>query len=136
MIQILVVDDDDINNFLLEHLLKKSSYAVKMNVLTSPVEAVEYIKRRFSDKNNIDLLLLDINMPLMTGWEVLDELRVNGISLLNNNKVYMLSSSVQCTDKEKASGYAEVSGFISKPITLDLLTTIFDEIRDAIEKGS
>lgn len=131
MIKLLIVDDDDINNFLLKHLLKKSSYALEIIDFTNPVEALTYIKQCHADLIRIDLLLLDVNMPVMTGWEVLNSLRVNGESLMRENKVYMLSSSVHSGDLEKAREFQEVTGFISKPISLDVLSGIFKEISDA-----
>ena len=131
MIKLLIVDDDDINNFLLKHLLKKSTYALDVKDFTSPVDAVTYIKQCHAKLERIDLLLLDVNMPAMTGWEVLNDLKVKGESLMEGNKVYMLSSSVHSADLEKAREYREVSGFISKPISLDVLSRIFKEITDA-----
>lgn len=128
MIQLLLVDDDDINNFLFSHLLTKSSAEVQTQIFTNPVEALAYIRKCDTEGKKIDLLLLDINMPLMSGWEVLDELRSDGESLLKNRRTYMLSSSVHATDMELAGNYPEVSGFISKPIGLDQLSDIFREI--------
>ena len=125
MIRILLVDDDDINNFLLKHLLKKSGFDVQGEVFTNPIEAIAYIKKCNADANVIDLLLLDINMPLLSGWEVLDELRLTGETLISGNRIYMLSSSVHSTDIEQAEKYKEVMGFISKPIGLSQLTEIF-----------
>lgn len=129
MIKLLIVDDDDINNFLLKHLLKKSTYALEVKDFTNPVDALVYIKQCHANLERIDLLLLDVNMPAMTGWEVLTDLRVN--SLMKGNKIYMLSSSVHSGDLEKVKEFQEVSGFISKPISLDVLSSIFKEITGA-----
>lgn len=131
MIQLLIVDDDEINNFLLKHLLKKSSYSLDVKDFTDPAEAISHIKDCLAGSKRIDLLLLDVNMPVLTGWEVLNELRVNGESLLNGNKVYMLSSSVHTADLERAREFQEVAGFISKPISLEVLSDIFKEINAA-----
>ena len=131
MIQLLLVDDDDINNFLLKYLLKKSGFEVETQVFINPAEAVQYVKKCKAEGQTIDLILLDINMPLMSGWEVLDELRVSGESLIYDSKIFMLSSSVYTTDIDRADKYTEVSGFISKPIGLEKLTEIFTEITAA-----
>lgn len=128
MIKLLVIDDDDINNFLLGHLLKKSEYSVESKMFTDPLMGLSYIINSAEKDEAIDLILLDINMPKLTGWEVLDELRRNGEGLQKVEKLYMLSSSVHITDMEQAKEYPEVSGFISKPITLEFLTEIFLEI--------
>jgi CheY-like chemotaxis protein len=128
MIQLLVVDDDDINIFLLNHLLKKSGYPVQTISYTNPVEALQYINSCVADRKKIDLLFLDINMPQMSGWDVLNELRIEGTSKIPESHIYMLSSSVHATDSEKAARFPEVSGFISKPVTIDFLSGIFSAI--------
>jgi CheY-like chemotaxis protein len=128
MIQLLVVDDDDINIFLLNHLLKKSGYPLETVSYTNPVEALQYIESCIVENKKIDLLFLDINMPEMTGWDVLDELRIDGTSKIPESRIYMLSSSVHAGDSEKSAQFPEVSGFISKPITPELLADIFSAI--------
>ena len=128
MIQLLIVDDDDINIFLLNHLLKKSGYPVETVSYTNPVEALQYINSCIAEEKKIDLLFLDINMPEMTGWDLLNELRTEGISKITESRIYMLSSSVHATDSEKAAQFPEVSGFISKPVTPEFLSDIFSEI--------
>lgn len=136
MIKLLVIDDDDINNFLLGHLLKKSHYPVESKMFTDPVKGLNYIINSVIDDKSVDLLLLDVNMPQMTGWDVLNELRSEGQSLKKVKNVYMLSSSVHTADMEQAKEYSEVSGFISKPITLDLLSKIFREITESQQEVS
>ena len=136
MIQLIVVDDDDINNFLLSHLLKKSTFPVQSRAFTNPVEALSYIKNAIAEKEEIDLILLDINMPIMSGWDVLNELRSSGESIIKDHRVYMLSSSVHATDIDQAKEYSEVSGFISKPITLEFLSGLFKEISDSKQEVS
>jgi CheY-like chemotaxis protein len=128
MIRLLVVDDDEINLFLISNLLKKSSHALEAVTFTSPVEALAYINTNIDAGRKLDLILLDINMPEMTGWDILNELRVRGSGKLQDSLIYMLSSSVHSTDSERAAQFPEVSGFISKPVTLEFLSDIFNAI--------
>jgi len=128
MINLLIVDDDAINIFLIKQLLKKFSHAIQVVSYTDPVEALSYIKGNVFAGESIDLLLLDINMPLLKGWDLLSELRINGKSILTRTKVYMLSSSLHKADQELAQKYDEVSGFISKPLSHELLSKIFEEV--------
>ena len=134
MIQLLVVDDDDINIFLLKHLLRKSTHPVEVVSFTNPDDALQYISGCVEEGRKIDVMLLDINMPQMSGWDLLHELRVEGISQIQGTLVYMLSSSVHASDNEKADQFPEISGFISKPITPEFLSEIFDTIK-AVKKG-
>ena len=128
MINLLIVDDDAINIFLIKQLLKKFTHAIQAVSYTDPVEALSYIKGNVFAGESIDLLLLDINMPLLKGWDLLSELRINGKSVLTRTKVYMLSSSLHKADQELAQKYDEVSGFISKPLSHELLSKIFGEV--------
>jgi CheY-like chemotaxis protein len=131
MIQLLVVDDDDINIFLLKHLLKKSTHPVEVVSFVDPDEAIDYITCCINEGKRIDLLLLDINMPQMTGWDMLDKLRIGGLSKIKESLIYMLSSSVHASDSEKADKFQEVTGFISKPVTLEFLSEVFSTIMNA-----
>ena len=131
MITLLVVDDDDINLFLIKHLLKKSTQPVEAVTFTSPVEALKYINTSINESRKIDLILLDINMPQMTGWDLLNELRIREGSKLRESLIYMLSSSVHSTDSERAAQFPEVSGFIPKPVTLEFITEVFTAIAES-----
>jgi CheY-like chemotaxis protein len=68
------------------------------------------------------LVLLDINMPVMTGWEFLD--RIQDQPVAERVKVAMVTSSVDRSDKVKAETYAQVVSFLEKPVTNDMLQTL------------
>lgn len=121
MIHLLLIDDNDINNFLLKHLINKCDHQVVTHVCVDAHAALDYIKDCIRGEKPIDMILLDINMPLMTGWDLLDELKQDGFILENSIPVHMLSSSVHKNDIEKSKQYPEVSSFISKPISLNVL---------------
>lgn len=73
----------------------------------SPTVALEWLST-----NPADILLLDINMPEMKGWQVLDELERRGINI----QVKMLTSSMDPHDVEESKNYGMVSGFLNKPL--------------------
>lgn len=130
MIHLLLVDDDDINNFLLTHLIKKCDTEVSLHICTNAADALQFIQTAQQNQTAIDLMLLDINMPLMSGWDLLDELKEKGFTPTPRPPVYMLSSSVYKADKEIAQNYEEVIGFISKPLSLEYLKQLFAEINE------
>jgi CheY-like chemotaxis protein len=121
MTHLLVVDDNEINNFLLKHMINKSDLDISVSFYIDPEDALSFIKTGVDESRTIDLIFLDINMPLMSGWELLDELKQDGITLQNHTPVYMFTSSVYQTDKEKAKNYPEVCGFLLKPVSLEML---------------
>lgn len=111
---ILLIDDDEASNAYTEIILNRSGKLKNLNVFRNGEKALNFILEE-SYKTLIDLILLDINMPTMSGHEFLEELN------LNNKKipVVMLSTSIVEEDQSEAMKYSFVKGFLNKPITLD-----------------
>jgi len=72
-----------------------------------------------------DYILLDINMPIMNGWEFLDEYTRLNIDPSGKSKVFIISSSVFSNDINKARSYPLVKDFISKPLNVDKIVELF-----------
>ncbi|MEZ5173989.1 MAG: PAS domain S-box protein [Bacteroidia bacterium] len=104
------IDDDEINNMLSIRMLGRISPDSKASTYLSAEEALEAILNK--KESFPDSIFLDINMPRMNGWEFLDELIVREINI----PVYMLTSSIEPRDQEKAGSYEMVKDFISKPL--------------------
>ena len=114
MLQVIVVDDDEIVLLVQKKMLQRCSITSHPISFKNGQEALETIKRN-NGKNF--LILLDINMPVMNGWEFLEKLE----SLNLKTKVYviMVTSTIVDDDKIKADNFEMVLGFIEKPITND-----------------
>ncbi len=125
-INLLVIDDDDINIFIINKIVEKTGYNVKMVSKANGLLAIDYLKATLAQEDFPNLILIDINMPILNGWEFLEayeELRVE-----KNIDMYMLSSSVYENDIEKAKTYTKVKGFISKPLSIERLIELFNEL--------
>ncbi len=109
------IDDDEINNMLSMRMLNRVLPESESMAFLNAEEALEIL---MGPNSNIpDSIFLDINMPCMNGWEFLDELTVRNIHI----PVYMLTSSIDPRDQEKAGSYEYVKDFISKPLREDRL---------------
>lgn len=110
---ILVIDDDAVNNLLnrqfLTFMLPKST----ITAFQSPAQVLHLLKT--GKLLHPDLILLDINMPEMTGWEFIDELEVLGRS----SDIMILSSSLHEEDVEIARSRSSIKSYIHKPLTED-----------------
>ncbi len=113
MLKILIIDDDDIVRLVQGKLLQNSNVSKEPIKFKRASEAVEYLKSA-SIKHHY-LLMLDINMPMMNGWEFLDE--IEKMEVKEYIYVFMVSSSIDYSDKEKAKKYNRIINFIEKPIT-------------------
>ncbi len=115
----LLIDDDDIFNYLSKRILLKSNAANSIIDFTGAKSALEFIK---STNSEIDIILLDINMPIMNGFDFLDSF----IRLANKQiSVYMLTSSIDDADMIKSLKYPCVKGYFSKPLTTDTIGQIY-----------
>lgn len=123
---LLLIDDDNINNFIVINKLKKLSVVKNIISVENGEEAIEFIS--YCVQNNIEnlpeLILLDINMPIMDGWDFLDEFEKLDDSYKNKMHIYMVSSSVYQEDIDKSKKYSSVKKFISKPLNTEALNEI------------
>jgi CheY-like chemotaxis protein len=76
-----------------------------------------------------ELILLDINMPQMDGWQFLESLIELRPNFENETIIYVVTSSIAHCDREKANSFDEISGFLSKPVSVDCLEKIIKEHR-------
>lgn len=121
---IWVIDDDDIHNYVVGHLLNMTNVQCKSEVFTDAIVATEKIKK-LPVTDLPDIILLDINMPVMNAWDFLDIIKTIAPDPLPSTRTYVLSSSIYEKDIDKAREYPAVYGYLTKPVSL---TTINDVI--------
>lgn len=114
-----IIDDDAINIYLVKEIIKSFSSDYKVNSYTDPGIALTYIlDLKTEDFENL-IIFLDLNMPVLDGWDVLNKLTEHfGNKLPSNAVVYILSSSDISEDIEKSKNYKIVNGFLTKPLQL------------------
>lgn len=83
--------------------------------------ALEYLLSELPDPGEI-IIFLDINMPVMDGWEFLDQLQSN--EQLQAYRVIMVTSSTNDSDRQKAKSYAQISDFFIKPLNIEQLQAL------------
>jgi CheY-like chemotaxis protein len=121
----IMVDDDAINNMLCTISMKRYlGEDIEVKSFTEPEAGMEFIQKEFPNILQPAVLLLDVNMPTMSGWEFMDEFKSFPEDVKKNISVYILSSSIDEQDKQKANADKNITGFISKPLTQDILVSI------------
>lgn len=123
---ILLVDDDPIANFLHELLIEEMGITSELTIAKDGKEALEKISNCNSLKSFPDLILLDINMPGMNGFDFLREFTKMNLEEKKLIKIVMLTSSMATQDLEKAKEF-NVNGYIPKPLKYDSIKRIISK---------
>jgi CheY-like chemotaxis protein len=126
-VSVLLVDDDEINNFISIKLIKKALANTEIMACLNGKFAIDqlYDIQKNDPARLPDYILLDINMPIMNGWEFLDEYKRLNIDPQGKTKIYIISSSVFSNDINKARSYPLVKDFISKPLNVEKIIELF-----------
>src|SRR6476646_7281007 len=103
--QTLLIDDDPTIAFFTERLFQRAGLAEPLTSFQSPSAAVGYLQAQVLAATPPRVILLDLNMPLMSGWDVLEALRPLEAALLGRCSVYILTSSLAPHDAVRARQY-------------------------------
>ena len=123
----IVVDDDAGNNLICKYVITYFAPAATIQLFTEAEKALVSIQEDYNQRTgDLDTaLFLDINMPAMDGWEFLDKFSSFPPGLHAQYKIFILSSSIDPEDKEKAENHPHVQGYYSKPLRKETLSEIF-----------
>ena len=126
-----IIDDDPIYVFGTKKIMESTNFCRDFIVYKNGKEAVDDLIPKILSRDGVlpDVILLDLNMPIMDGWQVLDELVK--VPIEQKTKIYIVSSSVDTTDLERAKTYSLVSNYIVKPFSVDKV----HELMEDIERG-
>jgi len=120
----VVIDDDPLNNALCQMVINIAVAGAEVKTFTVPETGFKYIATEYSRNGKKAILLLDLNMPTMSGWEFLERFERLDEKIKNRFKIYVLSSSVDPRDKERAASNKNVLDYIIKPLTKEIVVTI------------
>lgn len=119
---LMVVDDIEDDLFFYERIVKRSGIVENYVAFDSAENALDHL--RVAAPGSIDVILLDINMPRMSGFEFLDAASAELGEKFVNVVVFMLTSSLAARDMERAKKYSVVRDYFSKPLTVEQLRMI------------
>lgn len=114
---------------LYKMVIAKATLAETVIVAKNGQEALEYYENSENENSYPELIFLDLNMPIMGGWEFLDNFTEKRFYPINENtKIIVLSSTIDPRDIEKVKNYPMILDFISKPVTKEMLEKLKERL--------
>jgi CheY-like chemotaxis protein len=115
---LFLVDDDEIFTFLTKRTIEETQLVDQIKIFSNGQDAIDFLERASGNKELLpDVILLDINMPILDGWGFLEEFILLKPSIGKKITIYVVSTSISSYDFERAKNVSEVSDFVIKPIT-------------------
>ncbi|MEZ7498627.1 response regulator [Flavobacterium sp. Arc3] len=116
--KIWIIDDDSIYQIIVTKIIQKTDLFSSISSFYDGKDGLEALISVIENKEALpDIILLDINMPVMDGWEFMEELVKLKFLINKQIDVYISSSSIAIEDKNNSKTYPAILGYLSKPIT-------------------
>jgi len=123
--RIWVVDDDAIYQIIVNKIIQRSEMFSAVSSFKNGKDAIDAVHNSIENNELFpDIILLDINMPIMDGWEFMEEMGLIKSKMSKKIIIYIISSSIAVEDKNKSKTYPDILGYLSKPITTEDLVLI------------
>lgn len=127
--QLTIVDDDEVFVFLTTKMIEQSKLVDLIKIFENGLDALLFLKENLNNIASLpDIILLDLSMPIMDGWQFLEEyVKINPV-IGKTITIYICSSSISPDDIRRAKSINEVSDFIIKPMTKDKLVEMIKNL--------
>lgn len=126
----IVIDDNKLDCFIGQKIILNSGLCGEISIFLDASEALAHIKNTAGNENTGNhgkiIIFVDIQMPLMNGFEFVEAFEKLAVEIQKNYVIYMLSSSINETDLNRVRSYGSVKQVISKPLSVKKLLSLFE----------
>lgn len=124
-----LIDDDDVFVFLTKKVIEETNLVDLIKVFENGLDAINYLKENVNNTEFLsEVILLDLSMPIMNGWQFLDEFTLLNPKIGKKITIYICSSSISPDDVSRAKSISEVTDYIIKPITKEKLIEVLKKL--------
>ena len=124
----ILIDDDSLSNLISRHIIERIAGKIDIQVFGNGQAGLSYIESHYSPENlPRTKIFLDINMPVMTGWEFLDRFDALSADIKDCMEIYVLTSSLHWGDKERSGENKNVKDHLVKPLTTEFIKILVED---------
>jgi len=120
----IVIDDSKLDCFIAEKIIKNTGKCESVRSFLQAKDALSFISSSTPDDMSHTIILVDIQMPVMNGFEFVEAFESLPGSIVNNYTIYVISSSINENDLHKVHNYKSVKQFLNKPLTSNNLSLL------------
>jgi CheY-like chemotaxis protein len=121
----MLIDEDEIDNIINQKIIESNNFSERVLVFQTGTDALDFLRANVKVAENLpDLIFLDINMPIMDGFQFLEEFEKLDSPILDKSKIIMLSSSISPRDIDRAASNRFVKKYLNKPLNSRYLQAI------------
>ncbi|GAB4327715.1 MAG: hypothetical protein OHK0038_01460 [Flammeovirgaceae bacterium] len=126
---VLLIDDDEVFRYIVKRVIELKTPHVELIPTDSCRAALQVLEELQNGNNSTkpDIILLDLDMPVMNGFEFLDTYESRLRQINPNIKIYIVSTSLSSEEHQKAISYDSVAAFLPKPIAPETMETVFND---------
>jgi CheY-like chemotaxis protein len=122
---VMLIDEDEIDNIINQKIIESNNFSERVAVFQTGTDALDFLRLNSKNAENLpDLIFLDINMPIMDGFQFLEEFEKLDGPILDKSKIIMLSSSISPRDIDRAASNRFVKKYLNKPLNSRYLQAI------------
>jgi CheY-like chemotaxis protein len=134
---LIIIDDSELDRFIIQRIVRHIDKSLSVYSFSNAQQALEYIRsNEFNNQKLFKLILLDLRMPVMNGFQFIEEFEKLPLEIQEKHKIIVLSTTRNPSDISRLLSYRAVASMLEKPITKERLQSIISELSFSTQQNA
>jgi CheY-like chemotaxis protein len=134
---LIIIDDSELDRFIIQRIVRHIDKNLSVYSFSNAQQALEYIRsNEFNNQKLFKLILLDLRMPVMNGFQFIEEFEKLPLEIQEKHKIIILSTTRNPSDISRLLSYRAVASMLEKPITKERLQSIISELSFSTQQNA